>query len=142
VIIDYAHSPDSLEQVLSTMRGLSAKGRLITVFGCGGDRDPAKRVPMGAIAGTLSDHVVITSDNPRTEDPESILDAIEQGLAPTGTAYDRLADRRGAIARALSVARPGDTVLIAGKGNENYQIIGDRTMPFEDIAVVRELTTD
>jgi UDP-N-acetylmuramoyl-L-alanyl-D-glutamate--2,6-diaminopimelate ligase len=142
VVVDYAHSPDSLTQVLDTLRGLTAKsGRIVTVFGCGGDRDPAKRVPMGAIAGRLSDHVVITSDNPRTEDPESILDAIEQGLAPTGTAYARLIDRRAAIAHALCVvARPGDTVLIAGKGSENYQIIGDRTTPFQDAAVVHELT--
>lgn len=142
VVVDYAHSPDSLAQVLDTLRGLTAKpGRIITVFGCGGDRDPAKRVPMGAIAGRLSDHVVITSDNPRAEDPETILDAIEQGLAPTGTAYTRLTDRRAAIAHALTVvARPGDTVLIAGKGSENYQIIGDRTTPFQDAAVVREIT--
>jgi UDP-N-acetylmuramoyl-L-alanyl-D-glutamate--2,6-diaminopimelate ligase len=140
VIIDYAHSPDSLEKVLDTLRGLTMNGRLITVFGCGGDRDPAKRIRMGAIAGTLSDHVVITSDNPRTEDPESILDTIEQGLAPTGTAYDRLTDRREAIAHALSTAQPGDTVLIAGKGSEDYQIIGDRTLPFQDTAVVHELT--
>lgn len=142
VIVDYAHSPDSLEKVLETLHGLKAQGRLITVFGCGGDRDPAKRAPMGSIAGSLSDHVVITSDNPRTEDPESILDAIEQGLAPTGTAYDRLTDRRDAIARALFLAHPGDTVLIAGKGSEDYQIIGERTMPFQDAAVVRELTGD
>ena len=139
VIVDYAHSPDSLEKVLDTLRGLTTKGRIITVFGCGGDRDPGKRSSMGAIAGSLSDYVVITSDNPRTEDPESILDAIEQGLAPTGTAYDRVTDRREAIAHALSAARPDDTVLIAGKGSEEYQIIGDRTMPFQDVAVVHEL---
>ncbi|WP_034264980.1 UDP-N-acetylmuramoyl-L-alanyl-D-glutamate--2,6-diaminopimelate ligase [Actinospica robiniae] len=139
VVVDYAHSPDSLEKVLDTLRGLTANGRLITVFGCGGDRDPAKRAPMGAIAGRLSDHVVITSDNPRIEDPESILDAIEAGLGPTGTSYDRITDRREAIARALSVARPGDTVLIAGKGSEDHQIIGDRKIPFQDIAVVRQL---
>ena len=140
VIVDYAHSPDSLEKVLDTLRGLTANGRLITVFGCGGDRDPAKRSPMGSIAGRLSDHVVITSDNPRTEDPESILDAIEQGLTSTGTAYDRVTDRREAIAHALSLAHRGDTVLIAGKGSEDYQIIANRTMPFQDIAVVHELT--
>jgi UDP-N-acetylmuramoyl-L-alanyl-D-glutamate--2,6-diaminopimelate ligase len=139
VIVDYAHSPDSLEKVLDTLRGLTANGRLITVFGCGGDRDPAKRAPMGAIAGRLSDYVVITSDNPRTEDPEAILDAIEQGLGPTGAGYDRLADRREAIARALSLAHPEDTVLIAGKGSEDYQIVGECTLPFQDIAVVREL---
>ena len=142
VIVDYAHSPDSLEKVLDTLRDLAVDGRLITVFGCGGDRDPGKRAPMGAIAGRLSDHVIITSDNPRTEDPDSILDAIEQGLSSTSTTYDRLTDRREAIARALLVARPGDTVLIAGKGSEDYQIIGERTTPFQDIAVVHELTAD
>jgi UDP-N-acetylmuramoyl-L-alanyl-D-glutamate--2,6-diaminopimelate ligase len=140
VVVDYAHSPDALEKVLDTLRDLAADGKLITVFGCGGDRDPGKRAPMGAIAGRLSDHVIITSDNPRTEDPEAILDAIEQGLSSTGTPFDRLADRREAIARALGAARPGDTVLIAGKGSEDYQIIGERTTPFQDIAVVHELT--
>ena len=142
VVVDYAHSPDSLEKVLDTLRDLAVGGRLITVFGCGGDRDPGKRAPMGAIAGRLSDHVIITSDNPRTEDPESILDAIEQGLSSTSATYERLTDRREAIARAVSIARPGDTVLIAGKGSENYQIIGDRTTPFQDIAVVHELTAN
>ena len=143
VVVDYAHSPDALEKVLHTLRDLTAApGRLLTVFGCGGARDPAKREPMGAIAGRLSDHVIITSDNPRTEDPESILDAIERGLGPTGTGYERVADRREAIARALSAARPGDTVLIAGKGSEDYQIIGERTLPFQDVAVVAELTRD
>jgi len=142
VVVDYAHSPDSLEKVLDTLRDLAVDARLVTVFGCGGDRDPGKRAPMGAIAGRLSDHVIITSDNPRTEDPESILDAIEQGLSSTSTTYDRLTDRREAIARALRAARPGDTVLIAGKGSEDYQIIGDRTTPFQDIAVVHELTAD
>ncbi|MBR7831852.1 UDP-N-acetylmuramoyl-L-alanyl-D-glutamate--2,6-diaminopimelate ligase [Actinospica durhamensis] len=142
VVIDYAHSPDSLEKVLDTLRELAGDGRLITVFGCGGDRDPGKRAPMGVIAGRLSDHVIITSDNPRTEDPESILDAIERGLSTTDATYDRLPDRREAIARALGAARPGDTALIAGKGNEDYQIIGDRTTPFQDIAVVRELSAE
>ena len=139
VIVDYTHSPDSLEKVLAMLRDLAGGGRLITVFGCGGDRDPGKRAPMGAIAGRLSDHVVITSDNPRTEDPESILDAIEQGLSSMSTTYERVTDRRAAIACALFAARPGDTVLIAGKGSEDYQIIGDRITPFQDIAVVTEL---
>jgi UDP-N-acetylmuramoyl-L-alanyl-D-glutamate--2,6-diaminopimelate ligase len=93
-VIDYTLSPDSLEKVLDTLRDLAGDGRLITVFGCGGDRDPGKRAPMGTIAGRLSDHVIITSDNPRTEDPASILDAIEQGLSSTNTTYDRLTDRR------------------------------------------------
>lgn len=140
VIVDYAHSIDSLEKVLGTLRDIVADGRLITVFGCGGDRDTSKRSPMGSIAGRLSDHVIITSDNPRTEDPEAILDMIEQGVRSTGTPYDRLTNRRAAIALALSTADRGDTVLIAGKGSEEYQIIGDRTLPFQDIAVVHQLT--
>lgn len=140
-IVDYAHSTDSLEKVLHTLRDLVAGGRLITVFGCGGDRDTGKRIPMGSIAGRLSDHVIITSDNPRTEDPEAILDMVEQGVRPTGTPYDRLTDRREAIALALSTARRGDTILIAGKGSEEYQIIGDRSLPFQDIAVVHQLTS-
>ena len=140
VIVDYAHSADSLEQVLRTLRGIASGGRLITVFGCGGDRDTSKRVPMGSIAGRLSDHVIVTSDNPRTEDPEAILDMVEQGVRPTGTPYHRLTSRRDAIALALSIAGRGDTVLIAGKGSEHYQIVGERTLPFQDTAVVRELT--
>ena len=140
VVVDYAHSADSLEKVLHTLREVAIAGRLITVFGCGGNRDPSKRIPMGSLAGRLSDHVVITNDNPRTEDPEAILDTIEQGLRPTGTPYDRCTDRREAIALALSTARPGDTILIAGKGSEEYQIIGERTEPFRDTAVVHALT--
>lgn len=139
VIVDYAHSTDSLEKVLHTLADIAAGGRLITVFGCGGDRDASKRIPMGSIAGRLSDYVIITSDNPRAEDPEAILDMVEEGVRPTGTPYDRLTDRRDAIALALSTAGRGDTVLIAGKGSEEYQIIGERTLPFQDIAVVRQL---
>lgn len=139
VVVDYAHSVDALEKVLRTLRDVAAGGRLVTVFGCGGDRDRGKRAPMGSIAGRLSDHVIITSDNPRTEDPEAILDMVEQGVRASGVPYDRLADRREAIALALAGARPGDTVLIAGKGSEQYQIVGEHTVPFQDMAVVREL---
>jgi UDP-N-acetylmuramoyl-L-alanyl-D-glutamate--2,6-diaminopimelate ligase len=139
VVVDYAHSADSLEKTLQTLREVSV-GRIITVFGCGGDRDASKRIPMGSIAAYLSDHVVITSDNPRTEDPEAIIDTIERGVSTTDTPYERITDRRAAIARALTLARPGDTVLVAGKGSENYQLIGDQVLPFEDMAVVRELT--
>ncbi|GAA0472758.1 UDP-N-acetylmuramoyl-L-alanyl-D-glutamate--2,6-diaminopimelate ligase [Streptomyces stramineus] len=138
VIVDYAHSPDSLEQVLTTVRGY-ATGRVITVFGCGGDRDVTKRAPMGAIAGAYSDLCVLTSDNPRGEDPEAILDQIAPGLAVTGTPFHRVADRRAAILCALTAARPGDVVLVAGKGSEPYQITGDALLPFDDMSVVREL---
>ncbi|MFI5756946.1 UDP-N-acetylmuramoyl-L-alanyl-D-glutamate--2,6-diaminopimelate ligase [Streptomyces sp. NPDC051569] len=138
VIVDYAHSPDSLDKVLSTIRDF-ARGRIITVFGCGGDRDTTKRAPMGEIAGTYSDLCVLTSDNPRGEDPEVILDQIAPGLTATGTPFERFADRRRAIGFALSAAGPDDVVLVAGKGSEPYQIVGERLIPFSDMATVREL---
>ncbi|GGV41244.1 UDP-N-acetylmuramoyl-L-alanyl-D-glutamate--2,6-diaminopimelate ligase 2 [Streptomyces longisporoflavus] len=138
VIVDYAHSPDSLEKVLATIRGF-ATGSVITVFGCGGDRDTTKRALMGEIAGRHSDLCVITSDNPRNEAPEDILDQIVPGLMSTGTPFHRVTDRRAAISRALSAARPGDIVLVAGKGSEPHQIIGEHLVPFDDMAVVREL---
>lgn len=138
VIVDYAHSPDSLDKVLSTIRDF-AKGQVITVFGCGGDRDVTKRAEMGEIAGTHSDLCVLTSDNPRHEDPEAILDQITPGLAATGTRFERYADRRAAIEFALSAAGANDIVLIAGKGSEPYQTVGDTLIPFSDMATVREL---
>ncbi|MFD7017799.1 UDP-N-acetylmuramoyl-L-alanyl-D-glutamate--2,6-diaminopimelate ligase [Streptomyces sp. NPDC059161] len=138
VIVDYAHSPDSLDKVLTTIRGF-ARGRVITVFGCGGDRDTTKRADMGTIAGTHSDLCVLTSDNPRNENPNAILDQIAPGLAATGTPYERFADRREAIAFALSAAGPDDTVLIAGKGSEPHQIVGEELIPFSDMATVHEL---
>ncbi|MGH3313421.1 MAG: UDP-N-acetylmuramoyl-L-alanyl-D-glutamate--2,6-diaminopimelate ligase [Streptomyces sp.] len=138
VIVDYAHSPDSLDKVLSTIRDFTTT-RVITVFGCGGDRDVTKRAQMGEIAGTYSDLCVLTSDNPRNEDPEAILDQIVPGLTATGTPFERCADRREAISRALSFAGPGDVVLVAGKGSEPYQIVGERLLPFNDMATVREL---
>ncbi len=138
VIVDYAHSPDSLHKVLTTIRGF-ARGRTITVFGCGGDRDTTKRAEMGRIAGTLSDLCVLTSDNPRTEDPGAILDQIAPGLAATGTPFERFADRREALAFALSAAGPDDVVLVAGKGSEPHQIVGEQLLPFSDMAAVREL---
>ncbi|MBK3531055.1 UDP-N-acetylmuramoyl-L-alanyl-D-glutamate--2,6-diaminopimelate ligase [Streptomyces rubiginosohelvolus] len=138
VIVDYAHSPDSLNKVLTTIRGF-ARGRVITVFGCGGDRDTTKRAEMGTIAGTHSDLCVLTSDNPRYEDPEAILDQIAEGIAPTGTPFERLTDRRPAIAAALAEAGPDDIVLIAGKGSEPHQSIRGELLPFSDMATVREL---
>ncbi|OKK07816.1 UDP-N-acetylmuramyl peptide synthase [Streptomyces sp. CB03234] len=138
VIVDYAHSPDSLDKVLTTIRAF-ARGRVITVFGCGGDRDTTKRADMGRIAGTHSDLCVLTSDNPRDEDPGAILDQIAPGLVATGTPFERCADRRDAIAFALSAAGPDDVVLVAGKGSEPHQIVGDQLLPFSDMATVREL---
>ncbi|WP_455359112.1 UDP-N-acetylmuramoyl-L-alanyl-D-glutamate--2,6-diaminopimelate ligase [Streptomyces sp. SYSU K21746] len=139
VIVDYAHSPDSLDKVLSAIRDF-APARVITVFGCGGDRDVTKRARMGEIAGTYSDLCVLTSDNPRNEDPEGILDQIAPGLTSTGTRFERIADRRSAIAFALSAAERYDIVLIAGKGSEPYQIVGEQLLPFSDMATVRDLT--
>lgn len=138
VIVDYAHSPDSLDKVLSAVRDF-ATGRVITVFGCGGDRDVTKRARMGEIAGARSDLCVLTSDNPRNEDPEAIMDQIAPGLAATGTRFERHADRRAAIAFALADAGPEDIVLVAGKGSEPYQIVGEQLIPFSDMAAVREI---
>ncbi|MFZ3561314.1 UDP-N-acetylmuramoyl-L-alanyl-D-glutamate--2,6-diaminopimelate ligase [Streptomyces sp. BH055] len=138
VIVDYAHSPDSLDKVLTAIRGF-ASGRVITVFGCGGDRDVTKRAPMGRIAGTHSDLCVLTSDNPRNEDPREIMDQIVPGLMASGVAFERFADRRRAISFALSAAGHGDIVLIAGKGSEPYQIVNEEALPFSDMATVREL---
>lgn len=138
VIVDYAHSPDSLDKVLGAVRDFS-RGRVITVFGCGGDRDVTKRARMGEIAGTRSDLCVLTSDNPRNEDPEAIMDQIAPGLEGTGTRFERHADRRTAIAFALGAAGPDDIVLVAGKGSEPYQTVGEQLIPFSDMATVREL---
>lgn len=137
VVVDYAHTDDALANVLRTARAV-AQGRVITVFGCGGDRDRTKRAPMGRIAGTLSDIVVLTSDNPRTEPPEQILRDVEIGLRETGKPYAQYVDRRAAIAHALSQARTGDLVVIAGKGHEDYQIIGREKFPFDDRRVAAE----
>ncbi len=142
VIVDYAHTDDALRNVLETARPLTS-GRLITVFGCGGDRDRTKRPLMGAVAGRLSDLILITSDNPRGEDPARIIEDVQRGITPD-TRKDSsqrilaIVDRRAAIVRAIELARPGDLVLIAGKGHETYQIIGDQVLPFDDAAVARD----
>jgi UDP-N-acetylmuramoyl-L-alanyl-D-glutamate--2,6-diaminopimelate ligase len=137
VVVDYAHSDDALLNVLRTARDVT-KGRIITVFGCGGDRDGSKRAPMGEAAGSLSDVVILTSDNPRTEDPETILSEVEFGIQKTGKPYRKIVDRREAIRQAISEARSNDLVLIAGKGHEDYQIIGRETFHFDDKEVARE----
>ena len=139
VIVDYAHTPDGMENVLRTARAVTA-GRIIAVFGCGGDRDRTKRPIMGRMAAELADVVVLTSDNPRTENPAAILDEVETGVLPViGTKpYEKLVDRRTAIFHAVQTARAGDTVVILGKGHETYQILKDKTIHFDDRETARE----
>ena len=133
VLIDYAHKPDALEKLLHAVRSLAAGRRVILVFGCGGDRDTGKRPEMGAIAGRLADLSILTSDNPRSESPEAIVRAIEVGIETIeGAKWEVIVDRRDAIARAIEVAGRDDVVVIAGKGHENYQVIGDRVVHFDD----------
>jgi UDP-N-acetylmuramoyl-L-alanyl-D-glutamate--2,6-diaminopimelate ligase len=147
VIVDYAHTDDALKNLLETARPL-ATGRVVTVFGCGGDRDRTKRPLMGAVAARLSDLVIVTSDNPRSEDPERIIEEIRRGIVmpadriaakgqQKGTPSLAIVDRREAIEKAIKEARSGDLVLIAGKGHEKYQVIGDKTLPFDDVDVAR-----
>jgi UDP-N-acetylmuramoyl-L-alanyl-D-glutamate--2,6-diaminopimelate ligase len=137
VVVDYAHSDDALLNVLKTARDLTS-GRIITIFGCGGDRDKTKRKPMGEVAGNHSDLVIITSDNPRTEDPIKIIEEIELGLKATNCPYLVISDRREAIHQAISKAKPNDVVLIAGKGHETYQIIGNDKFHFDDREIAKE----
>jgi len=138
VYVDYAHTPDSLGKAARAVRAITP-GRVFVVFGCGGDRDPEKRPLMGAAAGREADYVIITSDNPRSEDPVGIILQIEDGVRETGVAYEVEVDRRTAIAAALAQATRGDAVLIAGKGHEDYQIFADRTIHFDDREVAREI---
>jgi UDP-N-acetylmuramoyl-L-alanyl-D-glutamate--2,6-diaminopimelate ligase len=142
VVVDYAHTDDALRNLLETARPL-ASGRLITVFGCGGDRDRTKRPLMGAVAGRLSDLIIVTSDNPRSEDPSRIIEEIQRGITPdtrrdSGQRLLSIVDRRDAIGKAIELAQPADVVLIAGKGHEKYQVIGKEVLPFDDVAVARE----
>ncbi len=135
VFVDYAHTPDALEQVLQLVRA-ETPGRLVTVFGCGGDRDPGKRPLMGLVATGLSDYTIITSDNPRTEDPQRIIDAIVTGVERSGD-YITIPDRQEAIEHAIAVAQPWDTIVIAGKGHEDYQILGQTRRHFDDREVAQ-----
>jgi UDP-N-acetylmuramoyl-L-alanyl-D-glutamate--2,6-diaminopimelate ligase len=138
VLRDYAHTPDALERALTAVRPF-AERRLIVVFGCGGDRDRGKRPQMGAIAERLADHAIVTSDNPRTEDPDRIIDDIEAGMR--GGNHERITDRHDAIARALAIAEADDVVVLAGKGHETYQIRGTIAYPFDEREIVRRLVS-
>jgi len=135
VFVDYAHTEDALYNILSLLKDVTKSGKIITVFGCGGNRDRAKRPLMGDVACRFSDKVVITSDNPRFEDPMFIISEIEKGVKDEFTNYDIVPDRKEAIGKALRLAQEGDVVLIAGKGHEKYQIIKDKTLPFDDCEV-------
>jgi UDP-N-acetylmuramoyl-L-alanyl-D-glutamate--2,6-diaminopimelate ligase len=153
VVVDYAHTDDALKNLLETVRGLAPSGRVITVFGCGGDRDRTKRPLMGAVAGRMSDIVIVTSDNPRSENPAAIIDEVMRGMpqpsertVQSGTERrlvrgpDALSivDRRAAIERAIDLAEAGDLVILAGKGHEKVQVIGERSYRFDDVEVARE----
>jgi len=135
VLRDYAHTPDALNRALDAVRPF-ATGRLIAVFGCGGDRDKGKRPVMGQIAEEKADIAIVTSDNPRTEDPETILDDIEAGMQRR---HERIVDRRDAIARAIELAGDGDIIVLAGKGHETYQVQGTTKLPFDEREIVGEL---
>jgi UDP-N-acetylmuramoyl-L-alanyl-D-glutamate--2,6-diaminopimelate ligase len=139
VLRDYAHTPDALERTLRTARAFT-RGKLIVVFGCGGDRDKGKRPIMGEIAARGADCAIVTSDNPRTEDPDAIINDIEVGMR--GRKHERVSDRMAAIRRALDIAKDGDIVLLAGKGHETYQIRGSTSYPFDEKEIVREMTGD
>ena len=138
VVVDYAHTPEGLRRLLGDVREMAPESRVITVFGCGGDRDRAKRPEMGLVASTLSDLTIVTSDNPRSESPGAIIEEIVAGAAPGSVVWTE-ADRRAAIALALDHAAAGDVVVLAGKGHETTQTTGDLVVPFDDRAVAREL---
>ena len=141
VIVDYAHTPDGIEKILKSVREFT-KGRIITVFGCGGDRDRTKRPIMGRLAAELGDIAIVTSDNPRSEEPMDILKEIEVGVKPVTEAYELIVDRKDAIYRAIAIAKPGDSVVIAGKGHEDYEIFKDKTIHFDDAEVAKEALED
>ena len=141
MILDYSHSPDALQNILRTVREF-CRGQLILVFGCGGDRDKGKRPMMGEIAGQLADYSILTSDNPRYEDPMAILAAIEAGIKPTGAKYEMIENRREAIRQAMEIAVGGDIIVLAGKGHETYQEIEGVKYPFDEKVVVSELLNE
>jgi len=137
VLVDYAHTPDSVIKIISSVREFVA-GRVVIILGCGGDRDKTKRPIMGRIAGEMADYCILTSDNPRTEDPMTIIAQIEEGTRPTGVSYGICENRREAIFAGVNILKPGDALIIAGKGHEDYQIIGAETHYFSDYETAQE----
>ena len=137
VIIDYAHTPDGLENILKTFAECE-KNRLIVLFGCGGDRDRTKRPKMGAIAATIADYVIVTSDNPRSEEPRKIIDDILEGMSDTKTPYEVVENRVEAIKKAVQIAEKGDIIVLAGTGHETYQILKDGTIHLDEREVIAE----
>ncbi len=138
IMIDYAHSPESLENILNAVKSYT-RGKVICVFGCGGDRDSGKRAIMGEISGRIADYTIITSDNPRTEDPEKIVNQIEEGIKKTNGKYVCIVDRTQAIKHAVQIAKKNDIVVLAGKGHETYQIIGHEKYPFDEKEIIKEI---
>ena len=137
-MIDYAHSPESLENILSAVKSYT-KGKVISLFGCGGDRDSGKRPIMGEISGRIADYTIITSDNPRTEKPDEIVNEIEQGIKKTNGKYTCIVDRKEAIKHAISMATKRDIIVLAGKGHEPYQEINHEKYPFDERIIVKEI---
>ena len=137
-MIDYAHSPESLQNILQAAKSYT-RGRVISVFGCGGDRDSGKRPIMGEISGKIADYTIVTSDNPRTEDPQKIVDQIEEGIKKTKGKYEVVVDRVEAIEHAIKMANKRDIIILAGKGHEPYQEINGVKHPFDERIIVRDI---
>ena len=138
IMIDYAHSPESLQNILSAVKSYT-RGKVISVFGCGGDRDSSKRPIMGEISGKVADYTIITSDNPRTEDPKAIVDEIEEGIKKTKGKYEVIVDRVEAITKAIEMANKNDIIVLAGKGHEPYQEINGVKHPFDERVIVNDI---
>ena len=138
IMIDYAHSPESLQNILQAVKSYT-RGRVISVFGCGGDRDSRKRPIMGEISGKIADYTIITSDNPRTENPESIVNEIEEGIKKTKGKYEVIVDRAEAITKAIKMANKTDIIVLAGKGHEPYQEINGVKHPFDERIIVNDI---
>jgi len=138
IMIDYAHSPESLQSILNAVKSYT-RGRVISVFGCGGDRDPGKRQIMGQISGNIADFSIITSDNPRTENPDSIVDEIEKGIKKTKGKYTKIVNRTEAIKHAINMANKNDIIVLAGKGHETYQEIDGKKYPYDERVIIKEI---